>query len=75
MEMRIISFIEEDAVIEKIVTPVYKGVECEPFGFNLLCLLPFLRHCGLWKEPPIRPPPEEKPPPKVEKSVLDYGLL
>jgi hypothetical protein len=51
-EMRIISFIEETAVIEKI-----------------------LRHCGLWREPPIRPPPEEKPPPKVEESVLDYGFF
>jgi hypothetical protein len=28
-----------------------------------------LRHCGLWKEPPIRPPP------KAEDPTLDYGLL
>jgi hypothetical protein len=33
-KMRVISFIEKDTVIEKI-----------------------LRHCGLWQEPPIRPPP------------------
>jgi hypothetical protein len=37
--MRIILFIDEDAIIEKI-----------------------LMHCGLWKGPPIRPPPAEKPP-------------
>jgi hypothetical protein len=74
-EMRIVSFIDEDAVIEKIVTPVRKGMEYKPFGFNLLCLLPFLKHCGLWKEQTPRPPPEEMPPPEVEESVLDYGLL
>ena len=62
-------------MIEKIVTHVPKGMEFEAVGFNLLCLLPFLRHCGLWKEPPIRPPPEEKPPPKVEESTLDYGFF
>ena len=50
--MRVVSFIEEDAVIEKI-----------------------LRHCGLWKEQAPRLPPEEKPPPEVEKSTLDYGFF
>jgi hypothetical protein len=49
--MRVISFIEQDAVIEKI-----------------------LRHCGLWKEPPIRPPPTAPPPQPVEK-VLDYAFF
>jgi hypothetical protein len=73
--MRIISFIEEEAVIEKIVTPVLKGMDYKPFGFNLLCLLPFLKHCGFWKEQAPRPPPEEKPPPEVEEPMLDYGLL
>jgi hypothetical protein len=34
-----------------------------------------LRHFGLWKEPPIRPPPEEMPPPVVGESVLDYGFF
>jgi hypothetical protein len=51
-EMKIISFIDEDAIIRKI-----------------------LKHCGLWKEPVIRPPPEEKPPPEVKESVLDYGFF
>jgi hypothetical protein len=51
-EMRVISFIEKDTVIEKI-----------------------LRHCGLWKVPSIRPPPEEKPPPIVEDAELDYGFF
>jgi hypothetical protein len=50
-KMRVISFIEKDTVIEKI-----------------------LRHCGLWKEPPIRPPPSDPPfmPPKIR--ALDYGF-
>jgi hypothetical protein len=48
-EMRIVSFIEQEFVVEKIVTPVLKGMEYKPFGFTLLCLLPFLRYCGLWK--------------------------
>jgi hypothetical protein len=74
-EMRIISFIEEDMVIEKIVSHVRKGMEYKPFGFHLLCHLPFLRHCGLWKEQAPRPPPKEKPPPIVEEAELDYGLL
>ena len=50
--MRVISFIDEDVIIEKI-----------------------LRHCGLWKEPAPRPPPEEKPPPEVEEPKLDYGFF
>jgi hypothetical protein len=58
-EMRIVPFIDENAIIRKI-----------------------LKHCGLWKEPVIRPPSEEKPPPGVEacteqsrsESVLDYGF-
>jgi hypothetical protein len=50
-EMRIISFIEEDVVIEKI-----------------------LRHCGLWKEPLIRPPPTA-PPPALNEPTLDYGFF
>ena len=73
--MRIISFIEEDEVIRKIVTPVLKDMEYKPFGFNLLCLLPFLKHCGLWKEQAPRPPPEEKPSPEVEETKLDYGFF
>ena len=51
-EMRIISFIEEELVIEKI-----------------------LRHCGLWKQQAPRPPSEEKPPPEIEESKLDYGFF
>jgi hypothetical protein len=51
-EMRIISFIEEDEVIRKI-----------------------LKHCGLWKEQAPRPPPEEKPPPEVEETKLDYEFF
>jgi hypothetical protein len=53
-EMRIISFIEEDVVIEKI-----------------------LRHCDLWKEPPIRPPPEVEActEPGRSESDLDYGFF
>ena len=51
-EMRIISFIEEETVIRKI-----------------------LKHCGLWKEQSPRPPPEEKPPPEVKESVLDYSFF
>ena len=30
-------------VIEKMFTSVQKGKVFKPFGFNLLCLLPFLR--------------------------------
>jgi hypothetical protein len=67
--MRIISFIDEASVIRKIVTPVLKGMEYKPFGFNLMCLLPFLKHCGLWKELVPRPPPQ------VEEPKLDYALL
>jgi len=48
--MRIISFIEEDAVIGKI-----------------------LRHCGLWKEPRIRPPPTALP--VLKEPMLDYGFF
>ena len=51
-EMRIVSFIEQELVVEKI-----------------------LRHCGLWKEQAPHPPPEEKPPPEVKESVLDYGFF
>jgi hypothetical protein len=51
-EMRIVSFIDENAIIEKI-----------------------LKHCGLWKEQAPRPPPEEKPPPVVGESKLDYGFF
>jgi hypothetical protein len=47
-----VSFIDEDAVIRKI-----------------------LKHCGLWKEQAPRPPPEEKPPPEVKESALDYGFF
>ena len=59
--MRTISFFDEDAIIWKIVTPVLKGLEYKPYGFTLLCLLPFLKHFGLWKEQSPRPPPKEKP--------------
>ncbi len=51
--MKIVAFIEQSRqpdVVEKIVTAVPKGVEYEPFGFKLLCHLPFLRHCGLWRD-------------------------
>ena len=51
-EMRIISFIDEDVIIRKI-----------------------LKHCGLWKEQAPRPPPEEKPPPEVEETKLDYEFF
>jgi hypothetical protein len=53
-EMRVVSFIDEEAVIRKI-----------------------LKHCGLWKDQPIRPPPEEKPPPvpEIECPRLDYGFF
>ena len=36
-----------------------------------------LRHCELWKDPPVRPPPEAKPPPvlQVEEPKLDYGFF
>jgi hypothetical protein len=74
--MRIISFIEQELVIEKIVTPVLKGMEYKPFGFKLLCLLPFLKHCGLWRESPTRAPPiQSHAPPVLEEPKLDYGLL
>jgi|WetSurMetagenome_2_1015567.scaffolds.fasta_scaffold991619_1 hypothetical protein len=49
-EMRIISFIEEETVIGKI-----------------------LRHCGLWKEPRIRPPPTALP--VLKEPMLDYGFF
>jgi hypothetical protein len=43
--MKITSFIErhQSDVIEKMFTSVQKGKVFKPFGFNLLCLLPFLR--------------------------------
>jgi hypothetical protein len=50
-EMRIVSFIEEKVVIEKI-----------------------LKHCGLWKEPPIRPPPTAPPAVPPQIRALDYGF-
>jgi len=50
--MRIISFIEDDEVIRKI-----------------------LKHCGVWKEQSLRPPPEEKPPLVAAEPSLDYGFF
>jgi hypothetical protein len=79
--MRVISFIESSHqadVVEKILTAVRKGREYEPFGFNLLCLLPFLRHCGMWREQPQRalPPasgPHAEPPPR--QVTYDYTFF
>jgi hypothetical protein len=51
-----------------------EGKVFKPFGFNLLCLLPFLRHCGLWKEEQPRPPPSEVVP-MSNKPMLDYGFF
>jgi hypothetical protein len=51
--MKIISFIEEDAVIRKI-----------------------LRHCGLWKDVPIRAPPIKIAAPLVlAERTLEYGFF
>jgi len=53
-EMKVVSFIEEEAVVRQI-----------------------LKHCGLWKDWPVRPPPLAKPPPEmvIEGSKLDYGFF
>jgi hypothetical protein len=59
-KMRVISFIEEDAVIEKIL----RRFEVPDGG----------RHCGLWKEPPIRPPPIASPVISHQIRALDYGF-
>ena len=61
--MKIISFIEEETVIRKIL----RRFEVPDGG----------KHCGLWKDPPIRPPPQEKPPPvpEIECPTLDYGFF
>jgi len=59
-EMRVISFIEKDAVIEKIL----RRFEVPDGG----------RHCGLWKEPPIRPPPTAPPAVPPQIRALDYGF-
>lgn len=59
--MKIVSFIEnsrQPEVVEKILTAVRKGgKEYGPCGSNPLCPLPFLRHCGLWKDTPKCAPP------------------
>jgi hypothetical protein len=34
-----------------------------------------LRHCGLWKEPQPRPPPEEPEIESFEEPALDYGFF
>lgn len=34
-----------------------------------------LRHCGLWKEPRPRPPPEEPEAESFEEPPLDYGFF
>jgi hypothetical protein len=36
-----------------------------------------LRHCNLWKDPPMRAPPSKPPPllPQMEEPVLDYGFF
>jgi hypothetical protein len=51
--MKIISFIDQDEVIEKI-----------------------LRHCKLWKNPPLRAPPLEIfAPPALAERTLEYGFF
>jgi hypothetical protein len=52
--MKIISFIEDDATIQKI-----------------------LKHCGKWKEPIPRPPPQisAEPASAVEEVTLDYSFF
>jgi hypothetical protein len=52
-EMKIVGFIEESPVIEKI-----------------------LRHCNLWKDPPMRAPPVvSHAPPVLAEPALDYGFF
>ncbi len=34
-----------------------------------------LRHCGLWKVAPPRPPPEPQPSDPFEERALDYGFF
>jgi hypothetical protein len=34
-----------------------------------------LRHCVLWKEPPIRPPPTAPPPPVLGEHSLVYQFF
>jgi hypothetical protein len=58
--MRVISFIEEEAVIRKIL----RRFEVPDGG----------QHCGFWKEPPIRPPPTASPVVSPEIRALDYGF-
>ena len=51
--MKIVGFIEESPVIEKI-----------------------LRHCNLWKDPPMRAPPVvSHAPPVLAEPALDYGFF
>jgi len=51
--MKIVGFIEESPVIEKI-----------------------LRHCNLWKDPPMRAPPVvSHAPPVLAEPALGYGFF
>ena len=58
----------------KIVTSFLRDRNTNPKGLKLLYLLPFLRHCELWKEPAPRPPPPEVAP-KLYDPKLDYGFF